>query len=319
MSRITRILDDPEEAAAVIRSGGLVAFPTETVYGLGADALNPEAVAKIFEAKGRPGDNPLIVHVSSVSDVALVCDELPAAATALLSAFSPGPLTVVVPRAARVPSAVSAGLDTVGVRIPGHPVALALLRAARCPVAAPSANRSGRPSATTWDAVLADLDGRVDAVLRGTRPQVGIESTVVDCTGAIPAVLRAGSVSLEQLREVVPETLARGEQTAASPGTRHPHYAPNATVRVVQEPSPRSTAAYIGWTSPGPGYAMESLVGGAAEYAHALYDFFRQCDRAGVTEIDCQWPSTAGIGRALQDRIRRAEAASGAQRGLPGA
>jgi L-threonylcarbamoyladenylate synthase len=312
VTRTTRILDDPEEAAAVIRSGGLVAFPTETVYGLGADALNPDAIAAVFAAKGRPDDNPLIVHVAEVSGVSQVCDAIPPAASALLAAFSPGPLTLVVPRSERVPPSVSAGLGTVGVRIPGHPVAQALLRAARCPVAAPSANRSGRPSATTWEAVLADLDGRVDAVLRGSRPKVGIESTVVDCTGPVPAILRAGSVTLEQLRTVIPETIARGEREAASPGTRHLHYAPDARVRVVEAPSPRSTAAYIGWSRPGDGYMLESLVDGLDEYAHALYDFFRRCDQAGVQEIDCEWPTDVGIGRALQDRLRRAEAASAA-------
>jgi L-threonylcarbamoyladenylate synthase len=311
VSRTTRILDDPDEAAAVIQAGGIVAFPTETVYGLGADALNPDAVRAIFEAKGRPGDNPLIVHLADASAVARVCDAIPAAASALLAAFSPGPLTVVVPRSDRVPPVVSAGLGTVGVRIPGHPVAQALLHAVGCPVAAPSANRSGRPSGTTWEAVLADLDGRVDAILKGERPEVGIESTVVDCTAAVPAVLRAGSVSLEDLQRIVPETLARGEQVAASPGTRHPHYAPDARVRAVQQAEPRTGAAYIGCTKPDSGYDLAAHVGGLEAYAHALYDFFRQCDQAGIEEIDCEWPPSAGIGRALRDRIRRAEAASG--------
>jgi L-threonylcarbamoyladenylate synthase len=317
----TLITDDPDEAALILQRGGLVAFPTETVYGLGGDATRAEVIARIFRAKGRPSDNPLIVHVSSAGDIGQACDNVPESALRLLEAFAPGPITVVVPRTGRVAPEVSAGLDTVAVRIPSHPIAQALIKAARIPVAAPSANRSGRPSATTWTAVRDDLDGLIDAILTGDRPEVGIESTVVDCTVDPPAVLRAGGVSLEELRRVWPGLSGQGKRFSASPGTRHPHYAPRATVEIVAGPCPTAGAAYIGLESgkragaPGTaaaemagGYAATCLVKDTEEYAHHLYNFFRQCDAAGVKTIHCQRAQEGGLGRALSDRINRAAA-----------
>lgn len=306
----TRILTDPAEAGRLIRSGKLVAFPTETVFGLGADATDAHAIARLFRAKGRPSDNPLIVHLGSVDQVSDVSAEIPEAASALLSAFAPGPITVIVPRGGQIVPEVSAGLNTIGIRIPSHATARDVLRAAAVPVAAPSANRSGRPSGTTWQAVLADLDGRIDGLLMGDRPQVGIESTVVDCTGSVPVVLRLGSVSLEQLRDVAPDISETGGRTEASPGTRHPHYAPSASVIVVTAPRPRDGAAYIGSKVPEPGYVIAEEVPDLESYAHALYAFFRKADAAGVKQIDCERPTDGGIGRALLDRLLRAEAGS---------
>ncbi len=242
------------EAAAALRDGALVAFPTETVYGLGADALSADAVARIFEAKGRPADNPLIVHVASVDDLAPLVAEVTPLARALLEAFAPGPLTLVLRRSDRVPDVVTAGLPTVAVRVPSHPVARALIRLAGVPVAAPSANRSGRPSPTRAEHVREDLDGCIAWIVDGGPCDVGLESTVVDATGDVPVILRPGAVTAEHLalatgldpveaylhpyapapRDGAPRTHAGG--TPRSPGLKYRHYAPRARVLVADGP-----------------------------------------------------------------------------------
>jgi L-threonylcarbamoyladenylate synthase len=296
------------EAAAVLRRGGTVAFPTETVYGLGAAARDAAAVAAVFRAKGRPADNPLIVHVAGADAVGALA-VLTDAAAALLGAFAPGPLSLVLRARPGLPPAVTAGLETVAVRVPGHPLALALLREAGVPVVAPSANRSGRPSPTTWEAVRDDLGGRVDAVLQGPPTRVGLESTVVDATGRAPVVLRPGAVPLEALRAVVPATvaLAEGAGPARSPGLRHRHYAPTARVRLVERGrQPSADAAYIGLDPPAPGYAAVAVCPDVEAYARRLFAFFREADAAGLGRIDAQAVPDAGLGRALLDRIRRA-------------
>lgn len=310
----TRYTQSPHVAAAVVRRGGVVAFPTETVYGLGADAFNPAAVRAIFDAKGRPSDNPLIVHVAAASHVEALARAVPPAARALLDAFAPGPLTVILPKQATVPDVVTAGLDTVGVRIPRHPVALAFLEACQTPVAAPSANRSGRPSPTTWQAVAEDLDGRIPCILQGDRTDAGLESTVVDCTQTPPAVLRPGAISVEALRSALPgvDVVPPSDATAArSPGTRHRHYAPRARVHLVEAPSaalPASDAAYIGMEAPSSSDAFTRvyIAPNVEAYAHALFHFFRTCDAAGCRHLYAQTVPNTGIGRALNDRLRRA-------------
>lgn len=250
-------------AAAHLKAGRTVAFPTETVYGLGADALNPAAVRAVFRAKGRPADNPVIVHVGDPADLERVAAAVPPAARLLAARFWPGPLSIIVPRAAAVPREVTAGLDTVAVRMPAHPVALALIRAAGRPVAAPSANRSGRPSPTTAAHVLADLDGRIAAVLDGGPAPVGLESTVVDVTGDALRVLRPGGVPVEALEAVVgavrverggplpaeagagyPLRRAADAAPARSPGTKYRHYAP-ATPLILFEGPPAAVAEAI--------------------------------------------------------------------------
>ena len=307
----------PQDAAAFIRRGQIVAFPTETVYGLGADAFNPDAVRAIFEAKGRPQDNPLIVHVADRAQIKQVARRIPPVARTLLDAFVPGPLTLILPKHARVPDGVTAGLDTVGVRMPRHPVAQAFLAACRTPVAAPSANRSGRPSPTTWEAVAADLDGRIPCILTGDRTDAGLESTVVDCTQSPPAVLRPGAVPVEALQAALPDVgvVPPSDETAArSPGTRHRHYAPQAHVRVVEHPDTVpvdiSNAAYIGLEPPtAPDrFARVHVAADAEAYAHALFHFFRESDAAGCDVIYAQAVPDAGWGRALNDRLRRAAA-----------
>ncbi|HEX9038642.1 MAG TPA: L-threonylcarbamoyladenylate synthase, partial [Ktedonobacterales bacterium] len=226
-------------AAGLLRAGELVAFPTETVYGLGADATNAEAVARIFVAKERPRSDPLIVHIPGVEDLASVAREIPPVAWDLARRFWPGPLTLVLPRAPRIPAIVTAGGVTVGVRAPAHPVAQALLRAAGVPVAAPSANRFMRTSPTTAAHVLEDLDGRIACVLDGGPCGVGVESSVLDLTTSPPRLLRPGAVTLEQARELLPETLGPGEGAASeagaisrAPGQMERHYAPRARLVV---------------------------------------------------------------------------------------
>lgn len=309
----------PDEAAAFLRNGELVAFPTETVYGLGADALWEEAVEKIFRAKGRPPDNPLIVHVAERNQIGEVAAHLPGPAEALLDRFAPGPLTLILPKAAGVPSVVTAGLDTVGVRLPAHPVAQAFLRACGTPVAAPSANRSGRPSPTTWQAVAEDLDGRIACILKGGRTEAGVESTVLDCTSSPPTVLRPGAISVEALREEVGTVrVAAGadddeREGPRSPGTRHRHYAPRAQVRLVDDPAgavPTSSAGYIGLDAPSSPDAFRAVHVAAdlEAYAHRLFAFFRACDRAGCDTIYAQTVPNEELGRALNDRLARAAA-----------
>ena len=303
-----------DQAAAFIRQGYVVAFPTETVYGLGADALDEHAVRKIFVAKGRPSDNPLIIHLARLEQLPEVVREVPDAAARLIEHFFPGPITVILPRHARVPDVVTAGLDTVGVRVPAHPVAHAFLEACGRPVAAPSANLSGRPSPTTWEAAFADLKGRIPCLLQGDPSPVGLESTVVDCTGRAPLVLRAGAVTLEALQEVVPETtIARPHPhlLARSPGMRHRHYAPAAQVLLAASPTdavPAPDAGYIGLDLP-PGaerFGLSVRCRDVEDYARELFHFFRRCDTAGLARIYCQHVPHTGLGLALMDRIERA-------------
>lgn len=228
------------EAAKLLRSGAVIGFPTETVYGLGADALNPQAVNRIFEAKGRPADNPLIVHISELDELPPLARDVPQAALELAKAFWPGPLTIIVTRSKLIPDVVTAGLDTVGIRLPDNLVALKLIRTAGVPVAAPSANISGRPSPTTAEHVLADMAGRIPLILDGGSTRVGVESTVVDITQDVATVLRPGGVTVEELRRV----LGRVEVDPAiehgtgfiprAPGQKYTHYSPEADVIVVE-------------------------------------------------------------------------------------
>lgn len=320
MSRETVVLpaDDAaaiERAAAVLRGGGLVAFPTETVYGLGADALDPAAVAGIFAAKGRPADNPLIVHVADAAAVRPLVTAVTPAAAALMS-FWPGPLTLVLPRAPAVPDATTAGQPTVALRVPAHPAALALLRACGRPIAAPSANRSGRPSPTSAQHVLVDLGGVVDVILDGGPTQVGLESTVVDCTRAAPVVLRVGGLPIEALRAVAPDiTLLAGqdpEAMARSPGLRHRHYAPRARV-VLVAPGEAEALAGEGVAVMSRRPAPAGFVGrwrempiDLAGYARELFAALRELDEAGARTIVVEAVPADGLGRAIGDRLRRA-------------
>lgn len=308
----TVLTSSPAEAAEFIRRGRLAAFPTETVYGLGANVFDEKAVARIFEAKMRPADNPLIAHIGEPGQIEQLTAVVNGNARKFIEAFFPGPLTIVLPKSEKVPLVATAGLDTIGVRMPGNTLAQAFLNACGVPVVAPSANLSGKPSPTTWQAVYEDLDGRIDCILRGDVTEIGLESTVVDCSGDRPMVLRTGAVTLEQLRETVTETevyQAREGDSARSPGMKHRHYSPKA--KVVLSPkfkvqSPKSGTAFIGLKRPDEGFELVKICDSVEDYAHSLFEFFRECDRRGIEMIYCETVEETGIGAALMDRLRRA-------------
>ncbi len=308
----TFITTDPIKAAEFINRGGIVAFPTETVYGLGANAFDDDAVLRIFAAKGRPADNPLIVHVVSMEQINEIVAELSEHARLFIERFFPGPLTVVAASSGKVSRAATAGLDTVAFRMPAGKLAQELIKAAGVPLVAPSANVSGKPSPTTWQAVLEDMDGKIDCVLKGEPTEIGLESTVVDCTGGVPVLLRAGAVSLDDLSTVVPETLdgtAMSSSALRSPGMKHRHYSPVAAVKFyknIEDIEIAQRAAFIGLERPEGTFEKIMIAGSMEEYARELFEFFRECDRIGIDIIYCQPVNTDGIGAALMDRIRRA-------------
>ncbi|TLU87920.1 MAG: threonylcarbamoyl-AMP synthase [Chlorobium sp.] len=309
----TLLTDSAEEAAGYLNSGGIVAFPTETVYGLGAGISYPEAISRIFRAKGRPGDNPLIVHIYSLEQLAEVTSDINPDAGKLIDCFFPGPLTLVLKKNPAVPDIVTGGLDTVGVRCPSNPVAREFLRLSASPVAAPSANLSGLPSATSWEAVYHDLNGKIDCLLRGTPSAIGLESTIVDCSGTIPVLLRAGAITLEQLQSVVPELSASRNPDTLSPpkcpGLKYPHYAPKAAVVLLEEHHTQPvgcSSAYIGLSTPPEGVSLVRLCRNSEEYGRELFSFFRHCDAQGIDTIYCELPSSEGLGRAIRDRLMRA-------------
>ena len=234
--------EELKEAASILRSGGLVAFPTETVYGLGGNALDEDAARKIYAAKGRPSDNPLIAHVSCVEEVAPLVKEIPEAGRKLMEAFWPGPLTMIFPKSEKVPYGTTGGLDTVAIRMPDDPVANRLIALAGVPVAAPSANTSGRPSPTTADHVWQDMNGRIDMIIDGGPVGIGVESTIVDVSSAVPAVLRPGAITMEMLEEVLGEVSVdpailgplSADVRPKAPGMKYKHYAPKADLTLVE-------------------------------------------------------------------------------------
>ena len=329
----TKLLKNTEQdirtAAAILRAGGLVGIPTETVYGLGANGLSSAAVGKIFAAKGRPQDNPLILHVPDASWLERYCREVPDSAYTLAARFWPGPLTMILPRKDVVPDAVTAGLDTVGVRCPNHPVTLAIIRGADVPVAAPSGNTSGRPSPTCAAHMVEDMAGKIDAIVDGGRCGVGVESTIVDLTCTPPRLLRPGGLPLEALEEVLGEVavdavllrpLGEGEKPRA-PGMKYRHYAPKAPVTVVLG-DPTATADYIAahlgehtgvicfdeWAGRFAGHVVENI-GSAArkdEQARRVFDALRAFDHTDVTEIYAQCPHEDGLGLAVANRLKKA-------------
>ena len=331
----TRLLSaeeaDLRQAAALLKEGELVAIPTETVYGLAANALDGRAVAKIFAAKGRPMDNPLIVHIAGMEQWEGLVTAIPPAARRLAAAYWPGPLTMILPHAPCIPREVSAGLPTVAVRFPSHPVAQAVIRLSGCPLAAPSANRSGIPSPTTAAHVLADMEGRIAAVVDGGECAVGVESTVLDLSGGIPRLLRPGGITLPMLREAVGEvqvdeavTHALREGAAApSPGMKYRHYAPRAHVVLVKG-GPAAYAAFVNARAaefPGrvtamcfdgeeAGLAVPCVPYGrrenAAEQAHRLFDALRRLDEQGADLVFAACPSEEGMGLAVYNRLLRA-------------
>ena len=318
-----------EKAAAILRRGGLLGIPTETVYGLGADGLNEDAVRRIFLAKGRPQDNPLILHVPDAGWLERCCTDIPPAAYALAERFWPGPLTMILPRRDCVPLRTTGGLDTVGVRCPDHPVTRAIISAADTPVAAPSGNTSGRPSPTCARHMMEDMMGKIDGIVDGGDCAVGVESTIIDLTVQPPRLLRPGGLPLEALEAVLGEVavdkavrqrLADGEK-AKAPGMKYRHYAPRAAVTVVTG-TPRRSAAYIREHLPAgagvicfdeyaplfAGHIVHRLGSQEDKLAQAqhVFDALRTFDDTDVTAIFAQCPDESGLGLAVGNRLKKA-------------
>lgn len=324
-------------AAECLRAGGLVAFPTETVYGLGAHALDRAAILRVFAAKERPANDPLIVHVATLDAAAPLVEDIPRVARELAARFWPGPLTMVLRRSARVPDEVTAGLATVAIRVPSHPVARALLERARIPVAAPSANLFSRPSPTRAAHVLADLNGRIDMIVDGGATDVGLESTVIDLAGRVPTILRPGAIDLDALRHVVPHVVNRraaAPETAAmaSPGMLPKHYSPKTPVilfegnretalaemtRDAQRRAGRGDSIVVlSYTEDASelrnlGVRIVELAAeeNPAAVAARLYAALRECDELGASAILVRSFTTSHpLTSAIQDRLRRAAA-----------
>ena len=325
------------ECVAILKRGGLVAIPTETVYGLAASALDPDAVARIFEAKERPAWDPLIVHIANLAMIPRVAADFPQKARGLADRFWPGPLTLLLNKSAHLPTTVTAGRQTVAVRMPAHPVAHQLITAADLPLAAPSANRFGRTSPTTAEHVLLDLDGRIDAVLDAGPTNIGVESTVLDPLSTPPLVLRPGGVTREQLEAVVgPVEIydappQQTPQSLASPGLAARHYAPQAKLISVNGTREAFLAAvaehvrqegergeYVGVMAPEQWLDQRSLAAGGVvifdwgtwgnwqQLAQNLFAGLRYLDKPGVSVILCPLPPEEGLGLALRDRLMRA-------------
>lgn len=302
-------MTDPRVARAVdvLRAGGLVAIPTETVYGLAADASNPDAVRRIFAAKGRPADHPLIVHVASAAELPRWAATVPPAARRLAEHCWPGPLTLLVPRAAHVLDVVTGGRPTVGVRVPAHPLTLELLDAFGGGLAAPSANRFGHVSPTTAAHVVADLGDRVDLVLDGGPCRIGVESTIVDCTVEPPQLLRAGGITPDEVEAVLQGDLAEAGGPSRAPGMLTSHYAPRCEVRLTDA---RADADRTVTELLAEGRHAEVLDPGddLVSAARELYARLRSAEDRGVEVLVAVLPPARGLGHALRDRLRKAAA-----------
>jgi len=325
--------NDIAQAAVILREGGLVGIPTETVYGLGANGLDPEAVERIFQAKGRPQDNPLILHIPEASWLDRYCRNIPAAAWTLAERFWPGPMTMILPRRDVVPDIVTAGLDTVGMRCPAHPLCREIIRLADVPVAAPSGNTSGRPSPTSAAHMWEDMDGKIEAIVDGGPCSVGVESTIIDLTCKPPRLLRPGGITLEQLESVlgdvavdpaVTQLMGAGEKPRA-PGMKYRHYAPKAPVTVVAGEPSKSAGYILDHAAPEDGiicfdeflplftrgHEMRPVMdlgpaGDKGEQARHIFDALRSFDHTSVKAIWAQCPDAAGIGLAIANRLNKA-------------
>ena len=320
MNQLPELSPDVNQAADILHAGGLVAFPTETVYGLGADARNPEAVANIFAVKGRPSDHPLIVHLADAGQMSEWAQNIPQAAWKLAQAFWPGPLTLILPRLPDVPDAVTGGLNTVALRVPSHPVALAFLSAFGGGIAAPSANRYGHVSPTSAEDVREELGDSVDLILDGGRCPVGIESTIVDLSSLTPRVLRPGKITEEELSRVLGSPVATVSNTPIHyPGGNPSHYSPRA--RVIIASSDEVTKRIEEWQQRGQRVGLLAshlpnllpgnvtwlrLTENIEEQAHELYHCLRQADHLDLQVLVAVMPQDVGIGHAVCDRLRRA-------------
>lgn len=323
-------LDMMDKAGKILRNGGLVAFPTETVYGLGANALDETGVRRIFEAKGRPLDNPLILHVSSPSDVETFAKDIPDIAYQLMARFWPGPLTLILPRRSVVPDIVSGGLQTVAVRMPDHTIALLLIEKAGVPIAAPSANISGRPSPTSAEHVISDLYGKVDMIIDGGVTGIGVESTVLDILSDPPVILRPGGVSVEELRDLLPNVTVIDNdkvEKPRSPGMKYRHYSPEAEVIIISGEADKvrcrinkMASEYSKAGKKVGGMVTSKLANGLhvdilkimgnpndySQIAASLYRLLREFDVDGVDVVLAEAVSNEGLGFAVMNRLYRA-------------
>ena len=323
-----------EEAGKVIRNGGTVAFPTETVYGLGANALDDEAVRKIFIAKGRPQDNPLIIHVST-KEISELVKDVPEVAQKIIDKFWPGPLTVILEKKDIIPNVTSANLNTIGIRMPNSEIALKLIELAERPIAAPSANISGTPSPTEVERCVEDLNGRVDYIIGGESSDIGVESTIVDCTVNPPLVLRPGGITLEMLKEINPEieldkalkSKPNDDFKPKAPGMKYKHYAPNAHLKIIKGKNEKTieiiNEIVENYIEKGNDIAIlttnENLnkfnngkvislgsENDLKEIAKNLFEALRKCDDLGVQYILCQGFEENGVGLAIMNRLNKA-------------
>lgn len=327
----TVLLSDREsdliKAAELIKSGEIVGIPTETVYGLGADASNEEAVAKVFQAKGRPADNPLIVHLADFSQAVDYTKSIPELAYKLAERFCPGPLTMVLLKNDRIPMITSGGLDTVGIRVPSHPVMHRIIELSGCPIAAPSANTSGYPSPTSASHVMRDMSGKIAAVVDGGSSEFGVESTVISIEGEKTVrILRPGCVTKEMLSEICGEVIIdhailhelEAGQKAASPGMKYKHYSPRADIIMV-EGSLSGFTAYVGenygdgvyaliFDTDREGFPYRYMTYGkdSSEQAHLLFQRLRELDDIGAEKVYVRAPSPEGVGLAVYNRLIRA-------------
>ena len=331
---VNKDIEDLKEAARIIYDGGVVAFPTETVYGLGANALNEDAVSKIFEAKGRPQDNPLIVHVASKNIDDLVV-EVPEIAQKLIDKFWPGPLTIILNKKEIIPNKTSANLASVGIRMPSNNIALKLIELSGCPIAAPSANISGRPSPTDVERCIEDLNGKIDFILGGNKSDVGVESTIVDCTVMPPVVLRPGGITLEMLREVYSDITIdkaiqgkpREDLKPKAPGMKYRHYAPKAKLRIIKGNKEKTIekineivqnyienekkVAILSTEELSNKFPQDKVITLGSEknlneVARNLFESLRKCDDLKVDFILCQAFEEDGVGLAIMNRLNKA-------------
>ncbi len=313
-------------AAEILKNGGVVAMPTETVYGLAASAYDNSAIEKVFLAKGRPQDNPLIVHIANYETLYQIACDIPKEALECAKAFWPGPFTMVLKKTEKVANSVSRGLDTVAVRMPNNATALALIEQSGLALAAPSANSSGKPSPTTYNHVLDDLDGKIDAVIMGERSGVGVESTVVSFVGEKPRLLRPGAVTLEQLKEIVPDiqvdkavlSSPKADEKVSSPGMKYKHYAPCCELYLVEANS-QSFANFVNEQSDGVAICFseeqelintKSIAYGSEKepetLAYGLFDILRELDLKGINKAYVHAPEKSGVGLAVYNRLIRA-------------